>query len=152
MTDLLIYESGNGGEVEIVGADLATTDSLANQVYLAHFGGNVEANTTGEEIPGEDRFDWWGNIFFESEPDAMMNSSLERTLNSVSLGSYGRTEIEGKAIEDVQFLKNISEVEVSAAIVGNDKAEIIDYLSEIDTAYQYLWNGTKDELIVSKII
>lgn len=152
MVDLMIYETGDGGDVEIINGDFATTDSLSNQDYLAHFGGNVEASTTGEEIPGEERNDWWGNQLFTDEPEAMMNSKLEKALNETSISSAGRSEIERRSNEDLQFLKEISEVSSSVAIVGNDKLEIIDYISEIETPFKYLWDGTKDELIILKNI
>lgn len=147
MVDVLIYETGNGGDVKLVGNDLAMTDSLANQVYLAHFGGNVEASTTGEEIAGEERFDWWGNKFFEEEPEAMMNSELERALEKNSLGSAGRANIERRAKEDIDFLSALSEVSSVVYLVGVDRVEIIDSIQEIETVYKYLWDGTKNELI-----
>lgn len=147
MVDLLIYESGNGGEIKLAGGDLATTDSLANQIYLAHFGGNVEASTTGDEIEGEERLDWWGNKFFEEETEAMMNSELERALNNNSLSSSGRAEIERRANEDVEYLSALSDVSSEVFLIGNDKIEIIDSIEEIETVYKYLWDATKDELI-----
>lgn len=150
--DILIYESGNGGEVNIVNGDLETTSSIANQSYLAHFGGNVEASTTDEEIEGEERQDWWGNAFFQDEKEARMNSELERALNENAIGSAGRSEIERRAKEDLEYLSEISEVITNVALTDHDKITITDHITEIETVYKYLWDGTKDELIQEIII
>lgn len=152
MYDVLIYESGNGGEVELVNGDLATTDSIANQSYLSHFGGNIEAVTTGEEIQGEERNDWWGNAFFQDDPAAQMNSHLERALNENPIGSTGRSEIERRAAEDLEFMAEISETETTVYLSGSDKITISDSILEIDTVYKYIWDGTKSELIQEILI
>lgn len=147
MIDLLIYETGNGGDVKLENGDLVTTDSLSNQVYLAQFGGNKEAVTTGEEIEGNERFDWWGNFLFINEPEAMMNSHLEKALIDNPLTSSGRSEIERRAEEDLDFLNELGEVSVVASIISNDKIRLSESISEIETDYQYLWDATKGELI-----
>lgn len=152
MNDVLIYENGDGGEIQLVNGDLATTNSLANQPYLAHFGGNVEASTTGDEVPGEERFDWWGNVFFENEPDAQMNSELERALNNNSLNAAGRSEIERRAKQDIEFLNELSEVQTSVFLVGPDRVRIDDFIQEIETTYKYIWDATKQELIQEIIL
>ena len=152
MVDVLIYETGEGGDFRLINGDLATTDSIANQPYLAHFGGNVEASTTGEEIPGEIRKDWWGNTFFIDEEDAEMNSELERSLNENTNSSAGRSEIERKAIEDLTFLSEISEVETEVFLIDDDKVQINHKIQEIETPFKFLWDGTKDELIVENTI
>lgn len=150
--DVLIYESGNGGEVNLINGDLETTESIANQSYLAHYGGNVEASTTGEEIEGEERQDWWGNAFFQDESEALMNSELERAMNENAIGSAGRSEIERRAKEDLDYLSEISEVETSVALTDHDKITITDQITEIETMYKYIWDGTKNELIQEIII
>ena len=61
MTDLVIYETGDGGDVQLQGNDLATTSGITNQPYLGWFGGNTDASTTGNELEGEQKLDWWGN-------------------------------------------------------------------------------------------
>ena len=61
MNDLVIWETGNGGDAQLLGNDLATTDGLTNMPYLGWFGGNPGFITTGNELENEQRFDWWGN-------------------------------------------------------------------------------------------
>ena len=73
--DLLLYENGNGGELLINNLDVALVDTLFQQVYICLFGGNIEANTKGNEKKGEQREDWWGNSL-------MFNNNSEKQFNS----------------------------------------------------------------------
>lgn len=148
MTDIMIYESGGGGEISVKGADIETTDGLFNQPYLSHFGGNVEASTTGDEIEGTERFDWWGNAYFEEKNQ--MNSALERALNDNALDSSGRVNIETAANKDLEHLKNIAEVSSTVSIIGVDKVLITDQINQ--TIINYTWDATKSELIEERII
>lgn len=148
MNDVLIYEGGNGGELSLKNGDIETTDSLANQAYLAHFGGNVEASTTGNEVEGEERSDWWGNSFIET--GSQMNSEIERALNNNALTSAGRSNIEDAANKDLQYLSEISDTGSTVALIGNDKLRITDTIDK--TVKDLIWDATKSELIEQKII
>jgi hypothetical protein len=148
MIDVMIYESGNGGEISLKNGDIETTDGLFNQPYLAHFGGNVEALTTGNEIVGVERFDWFGNFFLPKE--AQMNSLLEKTLNEVALNSAGRLTVEKVAKIDLDFLTSLGDVTSSASITNTDKITISDKINK--TKVDYLWDATKAELIEERII
>lgn len=148
MTDIVIFESGNGGDISIKDGDVVTTDGLFNQPYLAHFGGNVGNSTTGQEIEGEERFDWWGNTFLEEQNQ--MNSLLENTLNNVSLNSSGRLVLENDSKKDLEFLSEIANVTSDVLIIGVDKLQIHDKLSQ--NKVDFFWNGTKNELIEERTI
>lgn len=143
MTDILIYESGNGGEISIKNGDIETTDSLVNQFYLAHFGGNIEAITTGEEVEGEERNDWWGNFFLDKKNQ--MNSLLEKTLNEVPLNSSGRTILERNSIKDIEFLNSLGTITSEVVLTGNNKLIITDKINQ--TKVDFIWDATKSEII-----
>jgi len=51
--DILLYESGDGGEMSIQSNDLALAETLYMQVYLAMFGGNVEEATIADSTDGK---------------------------------------------------------------------------------------------------
>lgn len=148
MNDVLIYENGNGGELSLKNGDIETTDGLANQAYLSHFGGNIEASTTGNEIEGEQRADWWGNALLE--PQAQMNSEVERALNANALNSSGRVNIELAAKKDITHLSDIADLLSSVVIIGNDKLRITDKIDK--TVSDLIWDATKSELIEEIII
>lgn len=148
MNDILIYESGNGGELNIKNGDLESTESLFNMPYLAHFGGNTEASTTGNEVEGEEREDWWGNTFLDA--DSQMNSELERSLNNNALNSAGRINIERDAVKDLQALSDIADVSSQIIITGANKLTISDKIDK--NVINMIWDATKNEIIEEIII
>lgn len=155
--DISIYETGNGGDAELKGNDLASSDSLFNTVYLAFFGGNPGFVTTGNELENEQRFDFWGNsLFMENNPTIQFNSLLEYTLNNTALNSEGRLLIENAAKKDLLFLSTFAEVKVSVSIVTNDNIKINVTLTELknlqEKEFQFIWDSTKNELIDSIIL
>jgi len=80
MTDLMVFESGVGGDVRLLGNDIEMTDSIFNMVYLALFGGNPAASTTGSEIESEQRSDFWGNgLLLPNDTELQFNSTTENT-------------------------------------------------------------------------
>jgi len=155
MSDLLIFASRNGGEVSLKGNDLELTDGLFNHIFLALFGGNVEANTQdgGEvDVESEQNLAWWGNVlFFENEPDIQFNSESERVSNTTVLNSSGRIDIEEAVKTDLAFMKDFAEVTVSVIITGNDRVEINVSLKEPDNIerkdFQFIWDATRVEEI-----
>jgi hypothetical protein len=148
MTDIIIYESGNGGEISIKAGDIETTDGLLNMPYLSHFGGNVETSTTGNEIEGIERLDWWGNQFLETE--SQMNSELERSLLNNALNSNGRANIEKDATKDIQILNKLGNVSSSVEITGQNKVKISDTINQI--TIDFIWDATNKELIEERTI
>ena len=152
--DLMIYETGNGGDLNLVNGDLSITEGITNQPYLAHFGGNIEASTTGEEKEGVERFDWFGNSFFPNEPDAQINSELERGLANNELSSKGRIELERLASLDLEYLSPIADIESEVSIESDDKVIISDKLIQPsdESENSFIWDATKNELIEEKNI
>ena len=59
--DILLRETGSGGDFAIISNDLVLGDLLYQQFYLALFGGNLQASTKGKYLENEERFDYWGN-------------------------------------------------------------------------------------------
>ena len=155
--DLELHETGDGGEIRLEGRDIVTTGAIFNQIYLAFFGGNPGASTTGSELDTEQRSDWWGNsLLFQDQPEIQSNSSLERILESVALDSSGRLEIEEAAKEDLAFLSEVAEITVSTEIVSIDRLEITILAQEpgnLDVqAFIFIWDATKQEVIEFRTI
>lgn len=155
--DINLFESGDGGEIAILDGDVVLTEQLYQQVYLALFGGNVEASTEPNTPVTEQRNDWWGNsLIFTETPEKQFNSITEKTLRTTTLNSTGRITIL-RAIEyDLQYLKNVANVTVNVVILGTYKIKIDVTLSrpqnQQDVVMQILWDGAKDELIVNRVI
>lgn len=157
MNDIVIYETGSGGDLQLLGNDIASTSGLFNMVYMAWFGGNVEASTTGNELESELRDDWFGNaLLFENEKQVQFNSTLEKTLNETALDSAGRITIEQAAQKDLQFMKEIADVSVSVSILSDDRVSITARLKEPENIevkeFQLIWDNLKNEVIIEKTI
>lgn len=155
--DINLHESGSGGEFSIVSNDLLFGESLYNQVYLALFGGNVEANTIGNELISEQRFDWWGNpLFFSEVQSKQFNSNTERALQTVVLNSSGRLTIIQAVNTDLEYLTRLLNYTIDVSfpkenhILIEVKFRKKDNLE--DKVLQLLYNNAKDELIIEKII
>lgn len=152
MTDLMVFESGTGGDVRLLGNDIEMTDSIFNMVYMALFGGNPEAVTTGSELESEQRGDFWGNgLLLPNDKESQFNSITEKTLDNTALDSAGRIEIEESVKTDLEFMSSLARVDVDVSIVEDDRVQIDVLLTEPDNltekSFQFIWDATRKELI-----
>lgn len=152
--DILLYENGSGGEMRIISNDLALTESLYTQVYLAFFGGNLETVTKGNEIKGQERFDYWANeLLFQGKPKKQFNSYLERALSETVYNSSGRIAIENASKKDLEVLSGVVNSKVSVSIVNEHKLNIsvsLTGLNGVESEVQFLWNNAKQEVIIEE--
>jgi hypothetical protein len=136
--DLSIIETGNGGDLQLNGNDLAVVFGIENMPYLGMFGGNVEQSTTTEKL--SDAKDWWGNdLLMKSNPSIQFNSVVERTLNNTGLTSSGRVTIEEAIKKDLEFLAPQADIKVTVTITATDRIDInirigIDAVVKVVTA------------------
>lgn len=155
--DILIYENGTGGEMRIISNDLAMSETLFSQVYLAFFGGNVEASTKGNELEKQERFDWWANsLLFRGKQNKQFNSNLERVLSTTVYNSSGRIEIENAAKKDLQILSSVVNVSVQVSIVAHDKirleVKLTGFENGQESELQFIWNNASKEIILEETI
>lgn len=155
--DIHLYESGSGGQLALINNDIALTEVLYNQFYLALFGGNIDASTTGNEINGQIRNDYWANsLFFADNSVKQFNSNTERVLDSVVLNSSGRLEIERAVNEDLSYLKNIVNFTVNVYFDQTNKVVIeVKFSKKTDQEekiLQLVYDNAKNEIIIDRII
>lgn len=143
--DILIYETGDGGDLSLQNDDIVSTESIINSIYLALFGGNVEQNTTTDIAVGEVRNDWWGNAL-----GLDFNSNFERTLDEVALNSFGVSKLEDAAKKDLQFLNDYTTFEVSIIIDTVDKMTLT--VSLLTAKVKFIFDRIKNEIIQEIII
>lgn len=148
--DLEVVETKNGGDLVFKQRDLSVIFGFQNMVYLAMFGGNVEASTPQTRIESEQAFDWFGNSFFPNEDSVQMNSNTERVLGQVALNSFGRSLIEKAIKKDLDFMKSFASVTVSVVIASSNRAEISIKIIRLDNQTErqfiYIWDATNSEL------
>lgn len=155
--DIQLFESGSGGEMLIDNGDLSMTETLFQTIYLALFGGNREANTTGNESSGDERFDWWGNsLLFSNTRSKQFNSNTERALNNTTLNSRGRSVIETAVLSDLRFLNGITDVSVDVAILSSDNVQISIFLNQAENIaerqLQFVWSNARNQVIIQRTI
>ena len=144
VVDLMIYESGSGGDLNLKNDDLETVSGLTNQVYLALFGGNIEENTSDDLEDLDERNDWWGNYLLNEE--LQFNSSFERTLTTVTINSGGISKLVNAAKKDLKYLEDYADITVEGSIVGLNKFQLQVSLQEPNqssTKIKFIWDGTK---------
>lgn len=125
ITDLLIYETGNGGDLLLRGNDLVGVTGYESAVYLAMFGGDST---------------WWGNKVVTGKK---FSSLTEAALRENVLNSKGRMNIENAVTEDLKFLSDIpgTTYAVSTTITAPDRLEINIEIN--GRTFTYVWNPDK---------
>ena len=151
-SDISIYESGLGGEIALTVNDVDMTDSLYNQVYLAWFGGNIkESHVDAESGSGEENLSYWQNDLLLDDESNKMISGTEIALSNVSFTSQGLYELLNIAKHDLEFLKDLGEVEVKIEVVTTNLIKlVVDIKSNFDDKnyiYKFIWDSTVKELI-----
>lgn len=155
--DILLYETGSGGDFLIKNKDLALVESLFQQCYLAMFGGNIEANTIGNELPNQVRNDYWANsLFFPERQEKQFNSVTEKTLNETALDSRGRFKILNAVDVDLKYLKSIANIQTDVIILSSQRVQINVILSRPenleDKILKIIWDNASLEVIEKRII
>jgi hypothetical protein len=156
-TDLLLYEAGAGGDFAIIDDDLVMGESLYQQIFLALFGGNIEASTKVNYLPTEERFDYWGNqLIWKDEKTKQFNSETERTIQNNALNSSGRLLILQAVDLDLAYLKTMLDYTIDVQITGRDNLRIIvnftEKTNQQDRVLQMVYDNAKNEVIIEKII
>ncbi len=156
-TDIHLFETGSGGDFAIVNNDLLMGESLYQQIYLALFGGNIEASTKPSYLASEERFDYWGNSLIWKDAKAkQFNSETERTLGNVALNSSGRLSILQAANNDLDYLKGVVDFTVEVGIESVSRISITvsfgEKTNQQDKVLQMVWNNSKNEVIINKLI
>ena len=156
-TDIQLFETGAGGDFAIVSDDLLMGESLYQQIFLALFGGNIEASTKISYLSTEERFDYWGNsLIWNNEKTKQFNSETERAIQNNVLNSSGRLNIIQAVNVDLEYIKTLIVFSVDVQIMGRDNLKIIVSFSDLsnqqDKALEVVYNNAKNEVIINKIL
>ena len=156
-TDISLVETGSGGDFSILNNDLMMGESLYQQIYLALFGGNIEASTKQSYLETEERFDYWGNsLIWKDVKTKQFNSETERTLGNIALNSSGRLSILQAVNNDLDYLKGVVDFTVEVGIDSVSRISITvnfkEKTNQQDKVLQMVWNNSKNEVIITKII
>jgi len=146
LTDIRLFETGNGGDLKLNGNDLAKCYTFENMPYIGMFGGNPSESTPTDRVNEEKAFDYWGNaLFFPQNKEVQFNSQTERVLYDVQLNSRGRILVENAVKEDLKFMQPFAEVNVLVNLIAIDNIEIsikiIQPDNGVERQFLYIWDG-----------
>ena len=149
--DLQLIETGNGGDLFLLGHDLAQVQGFENMPYIALFGGNLAQSTPVTRAANEQAFDWWGNaLLMPNLATQQFNSQTERTLNSVALTSGNLPAIQNAINADLQFMQPFAAVKIVVSIIALNTVQIQLYIKElgnvVEKQYMFIWDGTAKDL------
>jgi len=155
--DIALFESGNGGNFIVLNNDLLLSETLYQQIYLALFGGNIEASTKQSYLETEDRFDYWGNsLVWKTKKNKQFNSETEAILRKVALNSSGRLEIVQAINSDLAYLSSLITFDVEVSILSSSSIRITvsftDKTNQESKVMQMVYNNAKNEVIIEKEI
>ena len=148
--DIKIYETGNGGDINVLGNDLESVYSFENMPYLAMFGGNVEQSTNQVGEDDEQQFDYWGNSFL-IDAASQFNSLTERGLITTPITSEGRILIENLVRADLEFMREFAVVTVTVRVLSDDKLNIDIGIAEPSNLqnlqFQFIWDAATGAIL-----
>lgn len=149
INDIAIYESAEGGELQLKNGDISTVSGFTNMAFLSWFGGSIDESTTEFLTNQESRSDWWGNSLFDKEEN-QFNSTLEKLLKTTEINAASVSVIENAAKKDLEFLKKYGNVEVNVYLVKTTEIEIEAIFTEPNKKSlksSFLWDATKNTVI-----
>lgn len=155
--DILLYETGSGGDFSVLNNDLVLGDTLYQQFYLAMFGGNLIASTKQNYLANEERFDYWGNsLIWPTNKSRQFNSETERILQEIVLNSSGRLKVIQAVKNDLAYLSNVINFEAEVNILTQNKISITitftGKTNQQDKSLKFVVDSSKGEVIIQEII
>jgi len=121
MTDVLLFQTNDNGEVEIEGGLVTLTPGLDTAAYLSLFGGNWK-----DDGSQNNRQTWWGNLG-EQDPSRRYRSETQYLLGTIPATSRNLRRVEDAATRDLQWLLDeavASSLTVSASLIGLNRVKI----------------------------
>lgn len=135
MTDVLLEQSDDGGEMTIESGLVALTDDFRSAVYLSLFGGNEDDDGLDSSAQ------WWGNLD-EADPAKRYRSRTEYVLQTLAPSSANLLLLEDAVRADLQWLLDsgaVKEVEAVASIPALNKVSLVAIING-DLTVKYLEN------------
>ena len=121
MSDVLLFQTLDDGDISIESGAVELTDGLESAVYLSLFGGNWQ-----DDGSAENPLQWWGNAD-AVDPTQRQTSRTQYLLQAISATSGNLKRVEDAALADLDWLTadgyDVS-VSISVPIVNRVKIEI----------------------------
>ena len=142
MSDVLIFQTNDNGEICIVDGLVELTDDFRSAVYLSLFGGNEE-----DDGRDDNELTWWGNLN-ELDPAKQYRSETEYLLRSLPVTTGNLQRLEDAAENDLQFFIDkgiVKELKIEVSLIGRNKLEYLIELNGDETVtFQLNWKATSE--------
>ena len=119
--DILLYQTDDGGEINIENGIIEMSGGLGTAVYLSLFGGNEDDDNRDNNI-----YKWWAN-FNETDNIYKFNSETQNLLQSLPATAANLRRIEDAVKRDLVWLtdqKIATTINVSVNITGLNRIKI----------------------------
>lgn len=98
MTDVLLRQTNDGGDVTIRGGLLLMSEGLETAAYLSLFGGNED-----DPADADSAQQWWGNLL-DVEPERAYRSETQFLVQGLPAIPFNLRRIEQAAARDLQWM------------------------------------------------
>lgn len=99
MTDVRLFQTPDGGEIECIAGQVVMTESLEPAVMISLFGGNQEDSGSDGDVPRE----WWGNKLATDEAEKL-RSETQSLLTSIPVTSGNLRRFQDAAQRDLAWM------------------------------------------------
>lgn len=122
MTDLLLYASLDGGEIEVTNGVLTTDEGPFQAMYLSLFGGNFE--DSGDTSTDSEQ--WWGN-YSESDETLHLRSRTQALLIGLPAIPANLVRVEEAVLADLDWMNSelAESLEVTASLPARNTIRIV---------------------------
>lgn len=119
--DVELFQTDDGGEIDVRGGLVGMSGGLETAAYLSLFGGNE--NDDGREGSPHN---WWGNLD-EIDPARRYRSETQNIVQALALSTGNLRRVEDAARRDLAWLMSsnvASSVSVAASIPGLNRIKL----------------------------
>jgi hypothetical protein len=109
MTDVLLFQTNDGGDIEYINGELTMSAGLEQASYLSMFGGNFEDSG----IEPNNSKQWWGNLD-EPDPANRYRSQTQFLLKSLPATANNLRRIQDAVLRDHDWMVSSLGARVSA--------------------------------------
>lgn len=150
MSDVYIFNTAAGGNIELVGGDvggsiegaaITLNNGLESAFFFSIFGGNEDDPGTGDDLSKS----WWGNAL-EEDPDRHERSRTQYLLKSIPAVSANLVRIKQAVEFDLDWalrLGVVDELTVSVAIPRLNWISIVIQTESQRIEYSESWEGSE---------
>lgn len=137
--DVVLYQSLDDGEIEVVGGVVTMDGGLQTAVYLSLFGGNFK-----DDGLANNEFGWWGNTL-ETTASRKLVSETQNLLQGIPSTANNRLRIDQAVRRDLQWMlteKVANEIDVAVTIPGLNKIKIVVTINAIglESTFEFIEN------------